>query len=310
MKKKTLDERLKEFNTPLKIKANIIVSLFAGFMGALNKPDNIDHIIGMIGGVYAATSLGVPLIEHSAVKLYGAAKAIKGLARDAYYLAIGRKIGNEPQTLEEALEPIELAEETGKKWAEWAKGSIPTKFKEGEFPPVYVCLIVDKEKNEELSKVAELYGTVGHSFDKEHIYIRVENPGRARMVLKDTFSKRARKEGVIGVYTTTNAPAPSLDENEKRFELRNDIKIQKTWPISIKFYDAVVDAGILKDKIKALKEFAVVNYDNCGAHHSKRADLRPHSREHWLKLLEYRRDEIESGIHEMSYNIFVPRRRK
>lgn len=308
MKPKTFDERLNESHKPHRIKVNLFTSLAAGFGYALTSHKDAEQIISFMGLFYAGASLGVPIVDHTFSALYRTIKEIGGLVRELGYMAMGKKIGNEPQTLEEALEPIELAEETGKKWAEGAKGPKTTKFKEGEFPPVYVCLIVDKEQNEGLSRIAELYGYVGHSYDKEHIYIRVENPGKARLVLKDSFSKGAKEEGIIGVYTTTDAPAPGLDENEKRFELENE-PVRKEWPISITFYNAVVDAGVLKDKIKALRELAVVNYDNSGAHHSKRAKLRPHSREHWLKLLEYRRDEVNSGIHEMSYNLFVPRNR-
>ena len=309
MKNKTFDERLKENHTPSRIRTSVNISIGAGIGYAISGHHDIYEIIGFITSFYFGASLGVPIVNHTFSVLYRTIKEIGGLARELGYIAMGKKIGNEPQTLEEALEPIELAEEVGKKWAEWAEESEPTHIKKSEFPPVYICQIVDKEQHEGLSRAAGLYGVVGHSYDKEHIYLRAENPEKAREIVKDSVSKEARSEGIIGVYTATKAPAPGLDENEKRFELRDDIKIQKEWPISITFYDAVVDADVLKDKIKALKEFAAVNYDNSGAHHSKRAKLRPHSREHWLKLLEYRRDEVNSGIHKMSYNIFVPRNR-
>ena len=37
--------------------------------------------------------------------------------------------------------------------------------------PVYVCVVVEEQYFDELSKFVERYGSLGHSFDRKHIYL-------------------------------------------------------------------------------------------------------------------------------------------
>jgi hypothetical protein len=94
MTNKTLDERLNENHTPYRIKLNLFTSLAAGFGYALTSNKDAESVVSFMTAWYFGASVGVPIVNHSAVTLYRAAKAIGGLGRDIYYLATGKKYKN------------------------------------------------------------------------------------------------------------------------------------------------------------------------------------------------------------------------
>jgi len=190
---------------------------------------------------------------------------------------------NEPSTLEELLGRVNS-----------------TKRKE----PIYICIFVDKQNYDELSKFAGKYGVLGHSFDREHIYLRAKSPRKAKKLLKTILAEKKPKQGVKGAYVTSLAPAPGLDpetESRLRYELRSRLDISEKWPICIMFYNALVDAGKVDEKIEELKEFAEVDYGG-RPWDSVLARLRPRSKEDLEKLVDYRRNEAVSGILNMDWN--------
>ena len=182
---------------------------------------------------------------------------------------------NKPESLENLLEKVNNADRK---------------------EPVYICVLVDEQKYDEVSKLAGKYGTLGHSYDRKHIYVRAKSRRKARRLLK-----KALKPGIEAYVNTIYAPAPGLDTDQHRFRLGSCLDYSKEWPIVVVFYDAVIESGKIDEMVEKLNEFGAVR-------HKKEpwsidtASVRPHSPEHLKKLVEYRQDEINSGIHNICYN--------
>ncbi|MBW2966710.1 hypothetical protein KY342_06425 [Candidatus Woesearchaeota archaeon] len=192
-----------------------------------------------------------------------------------------KKMTNESEPLERLLERVSNAER-----------------KES----VYVCVFVEEGSYDEVSKLAEKYGVLGHSFDKKHVYLRAKNRRKAKGLLKKVLNEKKPIEGVKGAYVNTiSSPAPGLDLDMHRFRLESSVDHSKEWPRYVGFYDAVIECGKIDEMVEKLKEFGAVR-------HKKEpwsidmASVRPHSREHLKRLVEYRQDEINSGIHHMCYS--------
>jgi len=188
---------------------------------------------------------------------------------------------NKPEPLEELLKEVNKAER---------KESI------------YLCIFVEEGNYDEVSRLAGKYGALGHSFDREHVYLRAKSRRRARGLLKKVLNEKKPVKGVKGAYVDTiSCPAPGLDPNQRRFRLESCVDYCKEWPIVIVFYEAVIESGKIDEMVEKLKEFGAVRHRkepwsiDC-------ASVRPHSDEHLKRLVEYRQDEINSGIHYMSYN--------
>ncbi|MBW2981395.1 hypothetical protein KY343_00815 [Candidatus Woesearchaeota archaeon] len=167
---------------------------------------------------------------------------------------------------------------------------------------IYVCIFVEEGKYDEVSELAGKYGKLGHSYDKEHVYLRAKSRRKAKGLLKKVLNKKKPMEGVKGAYVNPiYAIAPGLDDNERRFRLESCVDHDKEWPIVITFYESVIECGKVSEMVEKLKEFGEVR-------HKKEpwwidmVSVRPHSHKHLERLVEHRQDEVNSGICDMIYS--------
>ena len=162
---------------------------------------------------------------------------------------------------------------------------------------IYICVFVDEQNYADISKLAGKYGVLGHSFDRQHVYVRAKSRRKARGLLKKVLSEKKPVEGVKGAYVNTVEPlAPGLDlehEVKLRYEFRSALDINKDWPVLIGLYQAVKDAGRVEEMIEKLKEFGEIKqpYDWDPVH----LKMKPHSKEYFERFKQYR-IEVESGI--------------
>lgn len=208
------------------------------------------------------------------------------------------KMRNEPESLKELLRQVAWIADLDRKVI--------------SSHPAYLCIVVQEEYFDRLSSMAEQYGHLGHSWDREHIYLRANSHEKGEELLKMILSEDGTGSigGVYLAYVTSSEPAPGIPSDPQMAEFLKKrelydvpLRIPEDWPIIVHFYQAIQDADKMDEMVEKLKQYGKIDYR--GPNSFGIVGFKPYSEKHLRQLEEWRQDETVSGIQHLSFNGYI-----